>query len=542
MKPSSVKAVLDALDAELKRSMHGLKAPGHPRPYYISYLFREVQGFSAEAKYGALYRRGHRHRRTLYTDVRVGSYRFDQLTHGGLHDNNTDDESYDFITLPIEDGAEALRYAIWRLTDARYREAVSAYHQRKSESISVLDENQALPSFSRGAPRESLPQPKPYAADEAYWSDYLREASKIVKAHPEIKAHRTSFAQRLQTNIFVDSEGNRLLWQTERFSLEFGLWRLLSSGEDIDLGRVYHSVSKDEMPDLKIFKRHIKERLALIEALAGAERMTSYSGPVLLAPVPAGLLLHEVLGHRLEGSRLLSNEEGRTFKDKVGQQVTTPSLSIYDDPSVPEHRGKTLLGAYDFDDEGTPSTRAELVTRGVLKGFLTTRAPLSKRGHASNGHARSDRYERPISRMGSLFIEPHDGKTPAELKALLIAEIKRRGLPYGVILLEAEGGETGTDAYDFQAFLGQITVAKKVFPDGSERFIRGVDFVGTPLTSLSHILAVGDTVEVDNGFCGAESGMIPVSTISPALLLSSLELQAKDQQRVTQFLLPLPWE
>src|SRR5262245_62985554 len=98
MKPSSVKAVLDALDAELKRSMHGLKAPGHPRPYYISYLFREVQGFSAEAKYGALYRRGHRHRRTLYTDVRVGSYRFDQLTHGALHDNNTDDDSYDVIS------------------------------------------------------------------------------------------------------------------------------------------------------------------------------------------------------------------------------------------------------------------------------------------------------------------------------------------------------------------------------------------------------------------------------------------------------------
>jgi hypothetical protein len=64
--------------------------------------------------------------------------------------------------------------------------------------------------------------------------------------------------------------------------------------------------------------------------------------------------------------------------------------------------------------------------------------------------------------------------------------------------------------------------------------------VETPLQALNNIIAVGDTLEIDNGFCGAESGMITVSTIAPAVLLNSLELQAKEQELVTQYILPRP--
>ena len=74
-----------------------------------------------------------------------------------------------------------------------------------------------------------------------------------------------------------------------------------------------------------------------------------------------------------------------------------------------------------------------------------------------------------------------------------------------------------------------------------EKYVRGVDFVGTPLAALSHIIAVGNKIETDNAFCGAESGTIPVSTISPAILMSTLELQAKETSKVTQYALPLPW-
>jgi hypothetical protein len=67
-----------------------------------------------------------------------------------------------------------------------------------------------------------------------------------------------------------------------------------------------------------------------------------------------------------------------------------------------------------------------------------------------------------------------------------------------------------------------------------------VNFVGTPLQSLSNIVAVGDSSEVDNGFCGAESGLIPITTIAPAVVVSNLELQSKDEELVTPNILKRP--
>ena len=84
-------------------------------------------------------------------------------------------------------------------------------------------------------------------------------------------------------------------------------------------------------------------------------------------------------------------------------------------------------------------------------------------------------------------------------------------------------------------------MATRVFPDGREEWIRGVNFVGTPLNAIRNIIASGRRYELDNAWCGAESGDIPVSTISPALLVSELELQGKPDAPFTQFAFPIPW-
>ena len=143
--------------------------------------------------------------------------------------------------------------------------------------------------------------------------------------------------------------------------------------------------------------------------------------------------------------------------------------------------------------------------------------------------------------MANLIIESSSNNSWDDLKAQLIEEIKDKKLPFGIILLSVEGGETDTEVYDFQAFKGEITLAVKIFANGREKFVRGVDFVGTPLSSLMNIKAVGSELEVDNSYCGAESGSIPVCTVSPAILLSNLELQIKDPAKATQYSLPLPW-
>jgi TldD protein len=444
------------------------------------------------------------------------------------------------LAMPLDDNKEALRHAVWRLTDARYREAVKQYHLRKADAIHFDDENKALPSFQAASPLESMGSSALPALSVEAWKSFVRETSLILRRYPAIQNHRVRFIGRQITKIFIDSEGRRLSWKTARYTVSGMLWMLGKDGRDFTLRFSQTTGDPKELPSAKAFQIELKKRIALLHEIAQGEALSSYAGPVLLAPIPAGVFFHEALGHRLEGNRLLSDNEGRTFHHKLGQKITFEDVTVYDDPSAVSYQGQTLIGHYAFDDEGTKAQRASLVSRGVLRGFLTTRAPLQKRGHLSNGHARNQSHERPISRMGNLFIEAHQGKSWSQLKQLLLEEVRRRKLPYGIILLEVEGGETGTNAYNFQAFSGEIMVAKKLLPDGSEQYINGVDFVGTPLNSLSQILALGDSAEVDNSFCGAESGYIPVSTISPAVLLSWLELQSKKQTRVTQYVLPIP--
>jgi hypothetical protein len=144
--------------------------------------------------------------------------------------------------------------------------------------------------------------------------------------------------------------------------------------------------------------------------------------------------------------------------------------------------------------------------------------------------------------MAVTILESADGLTEKELRARLIEEVVRQKLPYGIRILQASRGETTTDSYDFQAFLGEINLASRIFPDGREELIRGVDFVGTPLNAVHGIIASGDKSEVDNAWCGAESGFIPVSTITPALLVEHLELQSKAETPYTQYAYPFPWE
>ena len=88
----------------------------------------------------------------------------------------------------------------------------------------------------------------------------------------------------------------------------------------------------------------------------------------------------------------------------------------------------------------------------------------------------------------------------------------------------------------------KVGLAAKVYPDGTEEWIRGVNFVGTPLNAIHGIVAAGSRREAENAFCGAESGYVPVSTISPALVVSELELQAKPDAPYTQYTFPGPWE
>src|SRR6266481_983524 len=297
--------------------------------------------------------------------------------------------------------------------------------------------------------------------------------------------------------------------------------------------------------DAEVLRRTIwletdKQYRAASEALIAAPINDPTVGPALLTGRAAAVFFHEVFGHRAEGHRQKDVTEGQTFSKKVGEQILPEFLSIADDTTMKKLGKQDLLGYYQFDDEGVPAQRVPLVDHGVLKSFEMSRSPLVGFPH-SNGHGRRQLGATPVSRQGNLIVQSSKTVTNAQLRAKLIELIKAQSKPFGLLIDDIAGGFTFTGRGQPQAFQVLPLVVYKVFPDGQpDELVRGVDIVGTPLAALTKIVATGDTPEVFNGYCGAESGSVPVSAASPAILTSELEVQKKESSTDRPPILPPP--
>jgi predicted Zn-dependent protease len=232
-------------------------------------------------------------------------------------------------------------------------------------------------------------------------------------------------------------------------------------------------------------------------------------------------------------------------------------LSVIDDPTVRTgggidapaegggpaiaHRPVSLNGYYTYDDEGVAARKVTLIDNGVLRDYLKSRTPIAGSLH-SNGHGRAEGSANPMGRMANLFLRSTKKVPVSKLKEMLLDEVRRQGKPFGLIIRDITGGSTNTSNYGYQAFKGEPRLVYRVdAKTGAETLVRGVEMVGTPLTTVSRIIATSDTEGVFNGFCGAESGFVPVSTVAPALLMSEIELQRTEKAAERPPVLPPPW-
>ena len=537
---STVESLVPILKKDTRRALK-MVVPGFPKPYYCSFLLKDVDCFNTWASSGSTCRSQHDRSRNVYCDLRVGSYEYDQVMDGGLRDADEELESLAHCSVPIDDkDYDGLRITLWKLLESKFREALREYNQKEASRISTLDPNNGLKSFTRSKRSNYKHHARLDRVDYEKWSKFCKRASLWMSELPRLSGSWIEFEVSQETRIFVNTEGSIVVQNSQVFSLTANFHKRTLEGSRLEQDLVFNCGSEQELPDFATCKRMALKKYQQLMRLSRAKKIHAFSGPVLLHPAPAGLLFHEAVGHRLEGSRLLSSGEGQTFKDQEGKRIFNLPITVRDNPLIKEFNGQRCIGHYHYDDEGTPAQDAVLIDQGELKGFLTTRAATKKGRFHSNGHARTKQHQRPISRMAVTVVEAPNGQPIDSLKRKLIQEIRRQKKPFGMIVYETSGGETDTTNYDFQAFAGEISYATLVYPSGKEVCVRGVNFVGTPLQSLGNIVAVGDSPELDNGFCGAESGLIPISTIAPAVLISNLELQGKDEELVTPHILQRP--
>jgi TldD protein len=533
-KPSPV---FTAMKTELDRSMKILGSQDPPA-YYIGYTLTDSQRATVSGSNGALLQSDENRNRWLEVSVRTGSYELDD-TH--KIDGKQAPNGGPGISAPLDDAPEVLRRAIWLETDKQYRAAAEAFIKIKTgKEVQVQTVEALTPDFSHEKPHDFTGPWVSLTLDRKPWEQKVRDYTTYFRQSPSIINSIVTFSALSENTMQLTSEGTQLQYGQIRYRLEIFIQGKAADGMDINRYYNFDWVNPTDAPDDQAVLAASAQLRKEMEGLVVSPLNDPTVGPALLTGRAAAVFFHEVFGHRAEGHRQKDVNEGQTFAKKVNEPILPDFLSVVDDPTLKKLGKQDLLGYYQYDDEGVIGQRTVLVDHGVLKNFEMSRSPL--RGFPnSNGHGRRQIGATPVSRQGNLIVESNKAVTNDQLRAKLIELIKQQNKPYGLLIDDIAGGFTFTGRGQPQAFQVEPLVVYKVFPDGRpDELVRGVDIVGTPLAALTKIVATGDTPEVFNGYCGAESGYVPVSAAAPAILTSELEVQKKQTSTDRPPILPPP--
>lgn len=527
-----------ALEQELTRSWELLQAQAEP-PYWLQVAVTERRMRSVQATHGAAGPWEDERGRVGDVDLRVGSPELDntrKIRDAGWFS----DVPRARLELPIEDESLSLRTGLWRGIDDTYRGAVRQLIRVRANDAVKVESRDDSADFSPSPPQVEQRVAPDLELDPAAWTALVREASAVFLQYPEVHDSNVSFAVEEQVRHILSSEGTRLRLPQAYVRLAIAASTTAEDGMRLEVYDYVDGASTEVLPDREATLAMAHAVAQRVTDLRKAPVVDPYVGPAILRGRAAAVFFHEVLGHRVEGHRQKDDDEGQTFTDMVGQAVLPDFLDVVDDPTVARLGGVDLNGHYRYDDEGVAAQRVSVVEAGILRNFLLSRSPIE--GFAtSNGHARRQPGAAPVARQGNLLISARKTVSYAELRKQLIAQVKAQGRPFGLIFDDITGGFTFTGRVTPNAFNVQPVSVWKVYPDGRpDELVRGVDLIGTPLTTFERVLAASDQIDVFNGSCGAESGWVPVSAAAPDLLVSEVEVQRKEKAHDRPPLLPPP--
>ena len=526
------------LTDELKREQAEF-AKFEQHPYFISYRVIDMRITELKASFGSLVESQGNKGRILTTSVRVGDYQLDN-THP------VSDRNGEFAGMPegratslaIDNVRESIQYALWQATKSDFRQAREAL-KAVNNSPTKLKYKRA--DFSKEIPRqyhEKIVAEEPFNQKE--WENKLRTYSQPFQQQRDFVGGDVSLKVVNERSYFVTSEGTSIV-QNHRYAYLYLNGSVRSTdGDIVPLHRSFFSFTPAGLPPDQNVLQEVSSLISKLKELQKAPLAEPYTGPAILFAPAAGVFFHEIFGHRVEGHRLRNEMDGQTFKEKINQPVLAKTLSVVFDPTLSTFNGKALNGYYQYDDEGVKAQRVQVVDKGILKNFLMSRRPLEG-FPVSNGHGRAAPGADPVSRQSNLIVETSKPVTFQELRKMLITEARKQGKKYGYFFKDVVGGFTTTDRYNPNAFNIFPTEVYRIYTDGRpDELVRGVDLIGTPLAMFAEILAASDQTDMFTGFCGAESGSVPVSAVSPSLFVRRIETQKKPQTDIEPTVLKSP--
>ena len=534
-----------ALQDELKRSLT-LHLPGMAKPYFIAYSVQDAEQLSVLGEFGGVVISQRQKSRVLHTDLRVGSYKRDNSNFLGGGGGRS-------MRLVIDDDYAALRRQIWLATDQAYKGAAEAMEQKKAALADKKPDKEQGDDFARAkAVRRSLPAaaalPEASAAEALVrkLGALLWDDAAVLEGVVELNFSRG-------TRTLVTSEGSLT---SESFGVvELSVAAGAQAKDGMPLGHYMHRVYPltGKLPAEAALKKALGRMLSELKALRTAPTAPEYAGPVLFEGRAAAQLLRQVLVPHLSrvpgawgrGQRMPPHSK---WAGKKGRRVLPSTFSLVDDPGLKRVGGVPVIGQLNVDDQGVPAQKVVLVKAGKLQSLLTNRTP-SKKFPRSNGHARGGGYGGAQPVPTNLVLRA-PGKADGALLRLTAGEAKKEGEPHGIVITQLpepmitgklSGVAAGGGAMHMAGML-----AYKVSASGKRTLVRGLKLERVQVKQLKRIMAAGKRAVVHSRYDGGGFSHrgprmgLPLSIVTPSLLVEEIELAKEMGSRTRDPLLPRP--
>ena len=529
--------LLQAMREELIRSVDLLKRQPVP-PYYLSYEITETHLIRVGASFGALSYNNERRSRLLDVDLRVGDYALDN-THPVRGSISNWSDRYSRIGIPIEDDIDAVRAVLWYHTDKKFKRALEQLTTVKTNVQVKVEEEDQSDDFSREPVEQYVKEPASLDVPRDEWVDRVKKYTAPFAKDGNIYEASASLLATVSTRQYVNSEGSEI--QTSQVLYRLYIYAFTKADDGMELPRYesFSAFTPEGLPGDDEVLALVDHMIADLQALRDAPVVAPYAGPAILSGRASGVLFHEIFGHRIEGHRQKREEEGQTFKKKIGEKVLPETFSVFFDPTRRSIAGRDLVGAYAYDNQGVKARPVTVVENGIFRRFLMSRSPIENFSN-SNGHGRKQPGYAPVARQSNLIVETSEPLSRDRLKEMLIEQCRNEGKEFGLYFEDIQGGFTITGRFIPNAFNVLPIMVYRIYTDGREELVRGVDLIGTPLTAFSRIAAADDRIGVFNGTCGAESGGVPVAAVSPGIFISQIEVQKKSKSQERRPILEAP--
>jgi hypothetical protein len=527
---------------------------GADAPYFVSYTVSDAHSVRVSSVLGATVNVARNEYRAPAIEVRVGSYEYDQTGHvqSGAYSGTRLDGVW-----PLDANYAALRNSFWLATDVAFKAALESLARKRASQQNAAADPNPLPNFSRVEPVVSIPKIVEPKIDPAEWTARANRLSGIFKRYPEILASGVDVQAMTGITTMLTSEGTMIRY-------EDGIaWIMAKAEAQAADGMLVHdavsiqSLTLDALASEAELMREMTEMAENVRALARAPAGEAYTGPVLFEPRAAAQLLAQLLGDHLRISRRPLTNPGQAvnllpseLESRLNARVLPEFFDVVADATQRSFNGRPLVGFYEFDLEGVRPRRVQVIEKGILKNFLTTRTPV--RGFpVSNGHARlPGNFGARTAAPGNLFVTARESAPLAQLREQLLARVRQLEKPYGLLVRKLDFPYAGSTA-ELQALaqanqqaggaarpVSPPLLVYRVYPDGREELVRGLRFQRLSTRALRDVVAASSETAVFEyvntttalAMLGSGGYLAPTSVISPGLLFEELEFDVPREQ------------